>query len=636
MLVPTCICEGQRFPRAQSVPSCARRITLGLNELPVPREELDFMQRHRVGFAVVVCGLLLLPGAGAEALSADEEQGKRYALLVGIRQYYATELRDLDFAEADVSDLAQVFLDQGYMPENVVLMTLTKGTQNVRRLPMADRIRQELRLLLQGRQPEDSVVVALAGHGVKPRGSKTSYFCPIDAKLDDHASLLALDEVYKELEACGAGLKLLLVDACRNDPLIESKRGRPTVDLESVTRPELAPPPGGVVAFFSCSPGEVAFEHKDLRHGVFFNYVIEGLNGAAARPTDGRITLPLLEDYVKDRVERFVRDKYDTRQMPESLGREVGSVALARLRRNQVLRPPFPASPEAVSKTVERRRIAEAVVPSLSPRLVVRLDDSTTARQVVSLLQSKHLSKPQLDDAVALRWVDNFIRRLDPRKLYFEGPDVAEFKAQTTVLDDQVKEGNLDFAVRVFERLLKRYDERLSAVLTLVGETPDFGVDESIESDPAKVDYPADATEVRERWRKQIKLDLLRLKVDGVDRRDAVRRVTVRYRDQNPRFTSTISPTYSATTSARWRTRSTPTRIITTSGRSKTRCSNCDCPWRGSAPRSGSRTATLPFRRLFPGVPPTGTVGSESGTESSASSSRTVPKSTSSRRSSPT
>ncbi len=52
--------------------------------------------------------------------------------------------------------------------------------------------------------------------------------------------------------------------------------------LESVTRPTPVKPPGGVVAFFSCSEGEKAFEHAELKHGVFFHFVIEAM-GAAVR-----------------------------------------------------------------------------------------------------------------------------------------------------------------------------------------------------------------------------------------------------------------------------------------------------------------------------------------------------------------
>src|SRR3982751_3717552 len=145
--------------------------------------------------------------------------GERYALLVGVRQYYATDLRELDYAEADVTDLARVLVDQGYRPENIVRMPLARGPGSFRRLPMGDRIRHELKLLLRDRKPADSVVVALAGHGVRPPGASTSYYCPIDADLDKVDSLIPIDEIYKELEECEAGLKLLMVDACRNDPM---------------------------------------------------------------------------------------------------------------------------------------------------------------------------------------------------------------------------------------------------------------------------------------------------------------------------------------------------------------------------------------------------------------------------------
>jgi uncharacterized caspase-like protein len=113
-------------------------------------------------------------------------------------------------------------------------------------------------------------------------GDATPYFCPADARLADKATLLALSGVYRELERCPARVKLLLVDACRNDPLADHSRARATVRLESSTRPAVAEPPAGVVALFSCSQGERAFEHDELKHGVFFHYVIEALRGQAA------------------------------------------------------------------------------------------------------------------------------------------------------------------------------------------------------------------------------------------------------------------------------------------------------------------------------------------------------------------
>src|SRR5262249_52763689 len=122
---------------------------------------------------------------------------------------------------------------------------------------------------------------------------------------------------------------------------------------------------------------------------------------------------------------------------------------------------------------------------------------------------------------------------LDPQKVYFEKADVDEFQGQAKTLDDKIKEGNLDFAQLVFDRYMKRADERLATVLELLKEKPDFTVDESINDDPEQVDYPANGAEAKERWRKRIKFDLLQLKLDKIEGEEAANRLRIRYRDRH-------------------------------------------------------------------------------------------------------
>ena len=279
-----------------------------------------------LGLAVVAAALMGAPGF-------SQEPGEKYALLVGVRRYDPNELRSLPYSEADVSELAEVLKASGYRPGNVVLMTQTAGAEEPRFLPLAGQVRKELKLLLQDLNEKDQVLIALAGHGVQFVGDPESYFCPADARLADRSSLIPLGEVYKELEACGAGMKVLLVDACRNDPQSDNSRSRSVVTLESVTRPTPVKPPGGVVAFFSCSEGEKAFEHAELKHGVFFHFVIEAMvrrcggcrraRGADAGP--GEVRQASGGD--------FVREKYGVRQMPELKGTTRDLVPLVNLER---------------------------------------------------------------------------------------------------------------------------------------------------------------------------------------------------------------------------------------------------------------------------------------------------------------
>jgi len=162
--------------------------------------------------------------------------------------------------------------------------------------------------------------------------------------------------------------------------------------------------------------------------------------------------------------------------------------------------------------------------------------DEDTARVVVNLLELGHMAKPKIDDDIAKKWCQNFLKDLDPQKYYFLKADIDEFTAEATTLDDKIKEGNLDFPKKVFTRFLERTDERLKTALDYLDQKPDFTVDEAIDDDPDKIDYPATEEEAKERWRKRIKLDLLQLKVDKTEDKEAVDKVKIRYKDRNRLF----------------------------------------------------------------------------------------------------
>ena len=161
-------------------------------------------------------------------------------------------------------------------------------------------------------------------------------------------------------------------------------------------------------------------------------------------------------------------------------------------------------------------------------------EDQQTAKKVVELVEANHMAKPTIDDEIAKKWCDTFLKDLDPQKNYFEQADIKEFTAQATLLDDQIREGNLDFARAVLARFVKRSDERFATVQAILKEKPDFTLDETILDDPDRYDFPANADEAKERWRKKIKFDELQLKlVDKVEGDELIKRLTVRYRDRN-------------------------------------------------------------------------------------------------------
>src|SRR5262249_50368269 len=183
-------------------------------------------------------------------------KGKGFALLVACTDYDKKELRPLKFTRHDIQAFYQNLLEAGFPKDNIVLM---HDKQAKDYLPEAKKIRKQLDLLFARLGRDDTLIVALVGHGVQFQGEKGSYFCPVDAELKDRTTLLPMEQIYEELRKCRAWRKLLLVDACRNDPLSSLAHSRAEVELESVTRPQTQQVPEGVVALFSCSAGQQSF-----------------------------------------------------------------------------------------------------------------------------------------------------------------------------------------------------------------------------------------------------------------------------------------------------------------------------------------------------------------------------------------
>jgi TPR repeat protein len=241
---------------------------------------------------VVTLSLCLTLGLAAAPAQA---QGQKLAFLVGVKKYSHPNLTQLRYSENDVAELGRLLEKGGY---NVTLLTDSTGAKNPALQPTKANVERQLtQMLARCKSRDDSVLVAFAGHGLQFEGQNDAFFCPQDAKpfVEQTATLVSLGHVYKELDQCFAGIKVLLVDACRNDP----KLGRGVNGDRSPRAPR------GVAVMFSCAAGEVAYEDAKYQHGVFFHFVLEGLRGKA-KNGQGKVTFTSLADYVSAEVSQTV------------------------------------------------------------------------------------------------------------------------------------------------------------------------------------------------------------------------------------------------------------------------------------------------------------------------------------------
>lgn len=185
------------------------------------------------------------------------------------------------------------------------------------------------------------------------------------------------------------------------------------------------------------------------------------------------------------------------------------------------------------SGAVEARLVADLQGPSTNDRQV--------ALTVGRLMRRDHLTKHPLDDEISRRGLDLFLKSLDGMKLYFNQSDIDEFNQRRNDLDNMVAAGDVSFAYTVFNRLLKRVDEKVALAEELLKSELDFTADEVLVADPDKLTYAATPAEAKERWTKRLKYDILVLKADKSNKEDVKQRLRRRYQSFAKRMHQTDS-----------------------------------------------------------------------------------------------
>jgi carboxyl-terminal processing protease len=164
--------------------------------------------------------------------------------------------------------------------------------------------------------------------------------------------------------------------------------------------------------------------------------------------------------------------------------------------------------------------------------------------QTVELLRLQHYNKLKLNDELSGQIFDNYIKALDPQRSLFTAADIAVFEQYRYSIDDLLRSGNLSVGFAMFKRQMDRLDQRLSYAQGLLDaglETLDFSSDQSILIDREEAEWVSDDEALTQLWRKQIKDEVLRMKLAGRDMETIEEMLTKRYKGQHLRLTQTQS-----------------------------------------------------------------------------------------------
>ena len=183
--------------------------------------------------------------------------------------------------------------------------------------------------------------------------------------------------------------------------------------------------------------------------------------------------------------------------------------------------------------------------PSAAPE--ISAGEKVAIENIAQLIARYHVSKKQLDDEISEQVLVEFVSCLDPQRRYFLASDLSEFDLQSHHLDDAIKQCD----VAVFREIYRRYllrsgqlDQDVDKTLDDLSKTSAASL-KALEKTSANAiaitgkivnrklagiisTWPASEAQQQRRWKRQIAKELKNLQNEGLDRGEAVKRISGR------------------------------------------------------------------------------------------------------------
>lgn len=204
---------------------------------------------------------------------------------------------------------------------------------------------------------------------------------------------------------------------------------------------------------------------------------------------------------------------------------------------------PTTAAPGGLCRAHIGRRVAAgfALVCALvlaipgQARIEYSKEQAKTAVELIRQLEKRHYAKLEYDEALASAHLDNYLDKLDPGRMFFHAADIDDFEIYRTRMHERLPEGGLDAGFSIFRRFHQRLITRLEQVLE---ELPaalgamDFSIDEHYVLNDDDAPWAADARDLDERWRLQLKNQVLNLRLADKAQDEIQKTLQRRYRNQ--------------------------------------------------------------------------------------------------------
>lgn len=125
------------------------------------------------------------------------------------------------------------------------------------------------------------------------------------------------------------------------------------------------------------------------------------------------------------------------------------------------------------------------------------------------VLTNAHYQPADINDTFSEKVYTNYLKVIDGNKRYLLQSDIDGLNKYKTLLDDEFKGQKITFFNESYPLFQTRIQEAKSYYKEILAKPIDFNVKESIDTDYEKQPWAKNKEELKERWRKQLKLNVL-------------------------------------------------------------------------------------------------------------------------------
>lgn len=291
------------------------RLSLSLS-FPIGANETEVRVRAENRRAV-----LSRPRTVSVTYEAPRKGGDLYLVALAVEDFGDDEL-DLRYPIKDADDVIARFEEEaGDAYRDVHVRRLVDG--EVTRGALS-RLKDEF---LWDAGPDDTLLVFVAGHGVRTR-SGDYYFLTPGATLENPYDGIPRNDLYELVEWKGleARRRMLLIDTCQAGDEYEGARG---VALDDAFRQEEVDRARGAGLYIVAASTELGVAREERGNGLFTRALLDGLAGSADSDRDGWIDIGELLAYTREAVLQL-SDKAQRPTMPRVEGGDPFRLARSR------------------------------------------------------------------------------------------------------------------------------------------------------------------------------------------------------------------------------------------------------------------------------------------------------------------